>query len=521
MTLKYFNKDFSAGLSVFLVTLPLCLGIALASGAPLFSGLLAGIVGGIVVTLFSGSEVSVSGPAAGLTIIVLDSIEVLGSFSHFLTAVVLAGAFQYVLGWLKAGRLSSFVPSSVINGMLVAIGIVIILKQIPHALGWDADVEGEFDFLQLNHHNTFSEILEALSHPHPGAIAISITCLAVMITWEYFSKKDFRFFKVFPIGLLVVLTGVLMNQVFKLWIPGFYLEESTHLVKVPLILSLEDASSAFHFPVWEALANPKVYLAAFTLMLVASIESLLSLEVADKLDPQRRVSSPSQELKAQGIGNMVSGLIGGLPLTLVTLRTSVNIYSGSKTRLSAFIQGVLMLIAVITIPQLLNFIPLACLASLLLLIGYKLVTSQKLPEINRKSLPQFLPFSVTIAGIIFSDLLLGIVLGLLAGIISIIVTNNRSAISMARDQQNILVLFIKDVTFMNKPYLKSLLDSFEKGDSVYIDGTRAEFIDHDIFQLLDSFKKDAPYRGIQVEFKGISPHKHSPNNAIISKTPFS
>jgi carbonic anhydrase len=324
MSTQHFSKDFSAGLSVFLVALPLCLGIALASGAPLFAGLLAGIVGGIVVTLFSGSEVSVSGPAAGLTIIVFDNIQGLGGFPNFLVAVVLAGALQFLLGTLKAGRLSSFVPSSVIRGMLVAIGLVIILKQIPHAFGWDADFEGEFEFAQTDHQNTFTEILEALNHLSVGATLITAFCLILIILWENQSKKGNNLFTLLPSGLGVVIAGVLLNQAFRLWIPDFYLGESNeHMVRIPQIRDWTDVKSALNFPALSALSNPKVYVAAFTLAIVAGIESLLSLEAADKLDPKRRVSSANRELKAQGIGNMISGLIGGLPITSVVVRTSV------------------------------------------------------------------------------------------------------------------------------------------------------------------------------------------------------
>ncbi|MFN8345021.1 MAG: SulP family inorganic anion transporter [Spirosomataceae bacterium] len=516
MTTKYFSKDFSAGLSVFLVALPLCLGIALASGAPLFAGLLAGIVGGVVVTLFSGSEVSVSGPAAGLTIIVFDNIQRLGGYPHFLVAVILAGAVQFLLGWLKAGRLGSFVPSSVIRGMLVAIGIVIILKQIPHAFGWDADYEGEFEFTQTDHQNTFTEILEALNHLSMGATLITIICLLLIVFWEYQSKKGNRFFTLFPAGLVVVVAGVLLNQAFYLWLPDFYLGESNeHMVRIPQIRNLEDIKGAFNFPALEALSNSQVYIAALTLAIVASIESLLSLEAADKLDPKRRASSSNQELKAQGIGNMLSGLIGGLPVTSVVIRTSVNIYSGSQTRLSSFIHGVLLILAVGAIPGLLNHIPLACLAALLLSVGYKLAKVEVFKKMYKDGFDQFIPFIITVAAIIFTDLLIGIAIGLAVGMLYVLYNSNHSAISVIRDKENVLILFKKDVSFLNKAQLSEVLDSLSRNDMVFIDGTRAQFIDQDIIVLLEEFKEDAGYRGIQVEWKGISRRKHHKKDAVL------
>lgn len=522
MSTQHFSKDFSAGLSVFLVALPLCLGIALASGAPLFAGLLAGIVGGIVVTIFSGSEVSVSGPAAGLTIIVFDNIQGLGGFPNFLVAVVLAGALQFLLGMLKAGRLSSFVPSSVIRGMLVAIGLVIILKQIPHAFGWDADFEGEFEFTQSDHQNTFTEILEALTHLSVGATLITAFCLILILFWENQSKKGKQLFTLVPSGLGVVIAGVLLNQAFRLWIPDFYLGESNeHMVRIPQIRDWADVKSAFNFPALSALSNPQVYVAAFTLAIVAGIESLLSLEAADKLDPKRRVSSANRELKAQGIGNMVSGLIGGLPITSVVVRTSVNIYSGSQTRLSSFIHGLFLLLAVAAIPGLLNHIPLACLAALLLSVGYKLAKWEIFKKMYQEGPDQFIPFIITVVAIIFTDLLIGIAIGLIVGMLYVIYTNNRSAISVTRDKENVLVLFKKDVSFLNKGHLKEVLDGLHKNDMVFIDGTRAQFIDHDIFTLIQEFKENAFYRGIQVEFKGISRRKSRNQDAIIQKTPVS
>ncbi|MFN4146160.1 MAG: SulP family inorganic anion transporter [Runella sp.] len=521
LSFKYFSKDFNAGLSVFLVALPLCLGIALASGAPLLAGILAGIVGGIIVTLFSGSEVSVSGPAAGLTLIVFDKIEELGSFQNFLTAVVLAGVLQLFLGWLKAGRLSSFVPYSVLNGMLVAIGLVIVLKQIPHAFGWDADFEGDFEFLQTDHRNTFSEITEALRQINIGAMMISVTCLLMIGLWEQKILKKLTLFSAVPVGLAVVIVGVLMNQAFLYFSPHLYLGESdAHMVRVPVIRSLEDLTGAFNFPNVAVLTNYKTYVAAFTLAVVASIESLLNLEAADKLDPQKRVSSANQELKAQGIGNIFSGLMGGLPVTSVIVRTSANIYSGGQTRLSSFIHGVLLLVAVAIIPDLLNHIPLACLAALLISVGYKLAKYQIFKKMYKSGQDQFIPFMVTILAVILTDLLMGIGIGLVVGIGFVIYSNSHSVISTTRDDKTVLIVFKKDVSFLNKARLTEILDSLQKGDKVFIDGTRAQFIDYDIYTVLEYFQQSASHRGLEVKLKGIVRRKvnYHKSNESLTKT---
>lgn len=521
MTFKYLNKDFSAGFSVFLVALPLCLGIALASGAPLFSGLVSGVIGGLVVALLSGSEIAISGPAAGLIVIVFDAIHGLGDYSHFLTAVVLAGIFQWLLGWFKAGRLSGFVPSSVISGMLVAIGIVIVLKQIPHALGWDADYEGEFEFFQNDQRNTFSEIIQAVLHPTWGAGIISVACLLLILWWDKKAEQGIKFFKTVPTALVVVVMGVVINQAFRWFAPAFYLGESNdHMVRMPSIRTLSDLKLALHFPSLDALTKPAVYLTAFTLAMIASVESLFGLEAADKLDKQRRISSPNQELKAQGIGNLLSGLLGGLPMTVVVVRTSLNVYSDSQTRLSAFIQGALLLLAMVIFPEILNHIPLASLASLLILVGYKLARIDIFRKMYLEGQDQFVPFIVTILGIILTDLLVGIALGWIVGIAYVIYTNNQSAMSVVRDKETVLIWFRKDISFLNKARLKEELAALQAGDTVFIDGARAHFIDHDIYTTLKEFRKDAPLRGIQVDFKGITRRKITKRklDASIQKT---
>ena len=521
MTSKDVSKDFLAGFSVFLVALPLCLGIALASGAPLFSGLVAGVIGGVVVSRLSGSEIAISGPAAGLVVVVYDAIQGLGDYSHFLAAVVLAGVIQWLFGWLKAGRLSGFVPSSVINGMLVAIGVVIVLKQIPHALGWDADYEGEFEFLQNDHRNTFTELLQAILHPNQGAIIISVLCLVLILWWEKRANQGVKFFNMVPASLVVVLVGVLINQIFRLFLPQFYLGESNdHMVRMPIVHDLATWKSKLHFPAWTALTKPSVYLTAFALAIIASLESMFGLEAADKLDAKRRISSPNQELKAQGIGNILSGLMGGLPLTIVVVRTSLNVYSGGQTRLSAFIQGTLLLLAILLFPELLNHIPLASLAALLIVVGYKLAKVETFRKMYLEGQDQFVPFIVTVVAIVFTDLLIGMALGLLVGIGYVMYTNNQSAMSVVRDKETVLIWFRKDISFLNKARLKEVLASLQAGDYVFIDGARAHFIDHDIYTTLKEFRKDAPLRGIQVDFKGITRRKitKQKSDASLQKT---
>ena len=505
---SHFRSDFGAGLSVFLVALPLCLGIALASGAPLLAGLMAGIVGGTVVTLLSGSEVSVSGPAAGLTVVVATAIKDLGSYEAFLVAVVLAGAMQLAMGVLQAGKLSGYVPGSVIKGMLVAIGVVIILKQIPHALGWDADPEGEFEFSQLaDGKNTFSEIAMALSNFSTGAIIISASCLVLLFLWDKLSPR-FVFFRAFPSGLAVVLLGVALNLIFKNYGPELYLGNSpTHMVNVPNLGDFDTFVGSFRFPNFAAISDPRVLITAFTLGVVASLETLLSLEASEKIDPQRRFASPNKELIAQGIGNMISGAIGGLPITSVVVRTSANVYAGSKTRLSVFVHGVLLALAVFFIPNILNFIPLACLAALLISVGYKLAKVDIFVKMYKEGQDQFIPFFITVLAIIFTDLLKGIGVGLVFGLMYVLYTNNRSAFTVVRDNKFVLINLNKDVFFLNKVRIKTALGKLKTGDYVFIDATRAQFIDPDIRSTLQEFGENAHHRGITVEIRNLTRRK--------------
>jgi MFS superfamily sulfate permease-like transporter len=503
---SFFKNDWKSGISVFLVALPLCLGIALASGAPLFSGLISGIIGGIIIGIFSGSEISVSGPAAGLTIIVATAIKDLGSYQGFLVAVILAGILQLIFGYLKGGRLSAFFPDSVIKGMLVAIGLVIILKQIPHALGDDQDYEGEFEFEQVaDGQNSITELIRSFVDFNYGAVNITIACLALMIVWDILAKKKMKFFQAFPGSLAAVALGILMNEMYAIYRPEYFLGNSSiHMVAVPLFKTLEEFTGNFISPDFKFLANPHIYTVAITLAIVASLESLLSLEAGDSIDTEKRISSADKELKAQGIGNILSGFLGGLPVTSVVVRTSANVYSGAKTRMSSIFHGFLLIGSIVFIPTILNKIPLAALASILLMVGYKLSNPKVFKKIYKEGYDQFIPFIITILVVVFKDLLWGIAIGSLVGILFVLRTNFNNAVTSIREGKNVFIKLNKDIYFMNKSQIKEILVDLQEGDDVTIDGTKANFIDHDIFSILLEFKKNAKLRNIDVDFKNVN-----------------
>ena len=498
---SFIKGDWKSGIAVFLVALPLCLGIALASGAPLLAGLVAGIVGGTIVSLLSGSELSVSGPAAGLTIIVATAIIELGSFPGFLVAVIIAGVIQIALGLLKLGKIGGFFPSSVIRGMLVAIGIVIILKQIPHAIGDDLDFIGELEFNQKDGKNTFTEILASFSTLKAGALLISAIGLIILFSWTKLGET-FRFMNALPASLFVVLAGVAMNESFAVWAPDWYLGDSKdHMVNLPIFASTSEVWSGLVSPDWSFLTNSKVYSIALTLAIVASLESLLSLEATDSLDPLKRISSPDRELLAQGVGNVTSGLLGGIPITSVIVRSSTNVYSGGKSRMSGFFHGILLLAAVLALPLYLNKIPLACLASVLLYTGYKLAHPSAFKKVIAEGWKQWVPFLVTVAVVVGVDLLWGIFIGTLVGLVFVILTNYSSVFTVFRNGNEILIKFQKDVTFLHKMSLKETLRKIPSGAEVYIDLSKVHFMDHDIKQLIDEFIATAHERGIEADLK--------------------
>lgn len=504
-TLRHARRDVPAGVVVFLVALPLCLGIALASGAPLFSGVIAGIVAGVVVSLFSGSELSVSGPAAGLTVVVAASISELGGFETFTIAVVLSGLLQIAFGVLRAGVIGNYVPNSVIRGMLAAIGIVIVLKQIPHALGDDRDYLGDEAFLQTqtDQLNTFTEMFYSFASPSAGAVAISLLSLSILIAWELPAIKRRAWSGLIPAPLLVVVAGTLLNEAFGRFRPDWKLVSAAHLVNLPIASSANEFFAFFTPPDFSAIGRTDVWIVALTIALVGSIETLLCLEATDQLDPEKRMSDTNRELRAQGLGNALSGLLGGLPITSVIVRSSANVYAGARTRLSAFVHGVVMLAAVALLARHLNHIPLAALASILVAVGYKLASHKIVKEMWSKGPTQFIPFVVTVVAIVGSDLLTGIAIGLLTGIFFVIRTNHHSAITVVDDGETWLLRFNKDMSFVNKTELKGRLREVPDRARVIIDGTKALYVDVDIYDTLKEFATAASFRGIEIEYHNV------------------
>ncbi|MBM4376741.1 MAG: SulP family inorganic anion transporter [Deltaproteobacteria bacterium] len=495
------RNDLTAGIVVFLVALPLCLGIALASGAPLVGGLVGGIVGGIVVGLLSASEVSVSGPAAGLAVLVASAIADLGSFEALLTAVVLSGALQLVFAALRLGVIADYVPTTVIRGMLAAIGIVIVLKQIPYALGRDSDYEGDFSFLEPGgKENTLSAIAKAVSSASPGAIGIAVLSMALLLAWEKAVVPRHPRATLVPGALLVVVLGVGLNEALKVLAPSAALQATDgHLVSLPT--SLGALRSQVASPSLHALTNPKVYTVAVTVAVVGSLETLLSLEAARKLDPYRRIASPTRELFAQGIGNILSGMLGGLPVTSVIVRTSANVYAGGRTRWSAIVHALLLLFAVVALPRVLLHIPLASLAVILIVIGAKLAPPSLFRSIWREGWTSALPFYVTVVTIVFTSLLEGVLFGIAVSVFLVIRNNHHAAMTMVSEGHDFLLRFNKDLTFVNKAELRANLDRVPHQGTLLVDATRALFVDRDVFDVLDDFIESAKHKGIQVELR--------------------
>ena len=494
------GADFPASVVVFLVALPLCLGIALGSNAPLFSGLIAGIAGGIVIGILSGSQLSVSGPAAGLTAIVAAAIGKLPAFEAFLLAVVLAGIFQVILGFLKAGILGDYIPGAVIKAMLAAIGLILILKQLPHLVGYNADFEGDESFRQPDGSNTFTGIFKALNYILPLAIAIGLISLGIQIVWDNVLAKKAKFFKLIPAPLIVVLVAIGINQWAMIYNPSLALPAHA-LVSIPVAESLGGFLSFFMFPDFSYISNYQVWISAATIAIVASLETLLNIEASDELDPYQRVTPTNRELKAQGAGNLVSGLLGGLPVTSVIVRTSANIHSGAKSKMSAIMHGMMLLLTVALIPKMLNLIPLPALAAVLIYTGFKLAKPAIFKEFYRKGFDQFIPFVVTIVAILFTDLLVGIMIGCLVGLFFVMRSNFRSAVFVVNDENNYLFRLRKDVSYLNKPIIKRKLAQVPENAYVLIDATRADFLDRDVVEVIEDFIISAPLKNIKVELK--------------------
>lgn len=499
------SSDIPASVVVFLVAIPLCLGIALASGAPLISGIISGVVGGIVVGLFSGSSVGVSGPAAGLAIIVLHAIQNLGSFEAFLMAVVLAGMIQVAMGYAKAGIIGYYFPSSVISGLLAGIGCLIFFKQIPHAVGFDRSPEGEFFFNQIDGENTFSEILIAIQSLGAGPTVITAVSLTILLCWELGAIKKLKFIGKIPPALVAVVTGICLAFFFKS--SDFLNLSLSQFVQLPVIESYSDISKLFTFPDFSSLSNSQIYTTAIILAIVASIETLLCVEATDKLDPQKRVTPASKELKAQGLGNIVSGLIGGLPVTQVIVRSSANIQAGGQSKLSAILHGCLIAICAFFLPELLNQIPLATLAAILLVVGGKLASPTLFKKMYHQGMGQFIPFMITVLGIIFTDLLTGVAMGMCAGVLGILYESYQLPFYISKINNKsgsaVKLTLTSQVTFLSKATILKTLDSLAGKYHVEIDATMCSFMHHDIIEIINNFKKSGKNKSKEILVYGV------------------
>jgi len=503
---SYIKSDIAAGLVVFLVALPLCLGIALASGAPLFSGLIAGIIGGLVVSWCSGSQLSVSGPAAGLTVIVFSAIEQLGSYNGFLVSVALAGVIQIILGYLRAGIIGAFFPSAVIKGMLAAIGLILIIKQLPHAIGYDKHFEGDESYMDETAAESFQDIFNAFSSISIGGTVITMIALLILILWDMPFLKRFSLVKLIPGQLVAVIWGIGFNIAALQWFPNLAVSNK-HLVSLPVTENLGEFIDLLTFPDFSYLSNPTVYTVAITLAIIGSLETLLSLEAVDKLDPLKRIAPTSRELKAQGLGNMLSGLVGGLPVTAVIVRSSANINAGGRTRIASFVHGIFLLLSILFLAQILNLIPLACLAAILLQTGYKLAKPQLFLAMYRQGWNQFLPFTITVIAILSTDLLQGVVIGVVIGLIFVMQSNYQKSITLHHEEGHYTLFLNKDVSFLNKALLRKLLVQIKENSTLVIDASKAQFIDHDIQETLVNFLKTAPDDNITIEMYGFDPHQ--------------
>jgi MFS superfamily sulfate permease-like transporter len=485
------KSDFASGLVVFLVALPLCLGIALASGAPLFSGIISGVVGGIVVGYLSQSHLSVSGPAAGLTAIVLTAITDLGSFNAFLLAVLIAGIIQLILGFVKAGTISNYFPNNVIEGMLAGIGVIIILKQIPHAFGYDPDFVGDESFFQPNGQNTFSEIFHVFDHVQIGSIVIALISLAILIFWN---KVDFlKKIKLVPPALVAVIVSILLNEFFIQSGSNLTIAKE-HLVSLPVPTTFEEFKNIIVYPDFASISNSKVWIVAVTIAVVASIETLLCIEASDRMDAQKRYTNTNVELKAQGLGNIISSLLGGLPMTSVVVRTTANNAAGAKSKMSAIIHGLLLLVSVLAIPSILNKIPLATLAAVLLLVGYKLANPKTIKHFWEKDkIYQFIPFIFTFVAVVATDLLKGVALGMVINIVFILIGNSKRAYNFKVEDYHegdiIHIDLAQEVSFLNKSSIKDTLNKIPENSKVVINASATVYIAHDVLDLIREFKK--------------------------------
>ena len=498
-TLKY---DLPAGIVVFLVALPLCLGIALASGAPLFSGIISGIIGGIVVGAVSGSHTSVSGPAAGLAAVVLASITKLGAFEILLASIFIAGVLQLILGVARAGFIANYIPSNVIKGLLAAIGILLILKQIPHAIGYDANHADETSFIQANGDNTFSAILHALDAITPGALIIALASMVILVYWD---KTPLKNVKLLPAPLFVVALSVLLHLAFNRFFPALSIAPA-HLVDIPP-LDIGNLGNYLHFPDLAHFTNHDVWIVGVTIAIVASLETLLNVEAVDKLDPHKRETPPNRELVAQGVGNICAGLLGGLPLTSVIVRSSVNVQNDNRTKASAIFHGLLLLASVLVLAPALNLIPLAALAAILIVTGYKLAKVSLFRDMYKKGWSQFVPFAVTVAAIVLTDLLTGVLIGLAASLFYLMRSNFRNPFSIEQYRLHIgevvKMELPNQVSFLNKATIKSALWDIPENANVLIDAGNTDYIDNDVLEIIDDYRVVAAERNVRLNVVGL------------------
>ncbi|MDP1800964.1 MAG: SulP family inorganic anion transporter [Bacteroidota bacterium] len=496
-----FGSDLKAGVVVFLVALPLCLGIAMACNVPLFSGIIAGVIGGIIVTTISGSKYSVSGPAAGLTAIVISAIATLGSYEIFLAAVVFAGVFQILMGLLKAGGIGNYIPNAVIKGMLAGIGIILIIKQLPHLFGYDKDPEGDMEFFQLDGENSFTELVNMINFITPGSLVIGIISFVILFICGKSFYKDNKIFSNMPAPLLVVIVGILLTIAFRS--SAFLQINSQHLVNLPIISNFEDLRVNLAFPDFSFMGNVKFWTVALTIGLVASIETLLNIEATDKLDPDKNESNSNRELFAQGTGNIIVGLIGGLPITSVIVRSSANINSGAKTKLSIIIHAVLLLVSVIAFPGILSLIPNSALAAILIATGFKLTKVPIFKEQFKYGIEQFLPFVITIVVMLLSDLLKGVGAGIAVSVFFIIRDNIKFSFETSSDTIDGKLYYLlklpQHVTFFNKGYLIRFFDKVRSDSKVIIDGSINKKINRDAKDVISDFIYIAKHKNIEVE----------------------
>lgn len=497
-----FSADISASIVVFLIAIPLCLGIALGSQAPIFSGIIAGVIGGVVIGFLSNSSLSVSGPAAGLIAVVILSVQKLGSFEAFLFAALLAGLLQIALGYLRFGTLGDFIPNAVIKGMLAAIGIILIMKQIPHFVGYDKKIEVDEALLGMDQKGeTFLDLLNITNHISPLAIAIGVVSIAILLLWETKFLKKFRLLNFVPGPLIAVLVGIAINAYFMSSDPSLALQQD-HLVSLPKLNNFSDLKSALYFPDFHAIFNPDIWMIIITIALVASIETLLCIEATDKIDPLKRNTDGNRELKAQGVGNTLSALVGGLPITSVIVRSSANVNAGAQSKVSAILHGVWLLLATLFIPNLLEKIPYAALAAILIITGYKLTKPAIFKVLYRLGADQLIPFIITIAAILLTNLLLGICIGVIISFAFILYSNFKSSLMIVNNDKNHYLLRLrKDVSFLNKSKLKNILEELPSGSHIVIDVARSDFIDKDVIEVINGFSKHAHLKKITVEIK--------------------